>query len=106
MNAILKHLPMARAVFVCAMPIAGLVFLQSQISFIHVDPGGRERFAIPMPLYGWIVGAALLLASIILCVITFKRGSRVEKIVGAIGALLTVLLLRSYVIVLWISTHG
>jgi hypothetical protein len=106
MSDISKHLPMARAVFVCAMPIAGMVFLQSQMSSIHADPGGRERFVIPMPLYGWIVGAAFILTGIILCVTTFKRGSQIEKIFGAIGALLTVLLLRSYVIVLWISTHG
>jgi hypothetical protein len=97
---------MARAVFDCAIPIAGMVFLQSEISFIHVDAGGRERFAIPIPLYGWIVGAAFILTGITLCVITFKRGSQIEKIIGGIGALLTALLLRSYVIALWISTHS
>ncbi len=58
-----------------------------------------------MPLYDWMVGAAFILTSIILCVITFKQGSQMEKVFGAIGALLTALLLRSYVIVLWISTH-
>ena len=88
------------------MPIAGMVFLQSQMSFIHADPGGRERFVIPIPPYGWIVGAAFILTTIILCVITFKRGSQREKIFGAIGALLTALLLKSYVVVLWISAHG
>jgi len=106
MSIISKHLPVAGTVLVCAMPIAGMVFLQSQMSFIHHDPGGRERFVIPISLYGWIVGAAFLLSSLVLCVITFKRGSRTEKILGAIGALLAASLLRSYFIVLWISTHG
>ena len=91
---------------VCGLPIAGMVFLQARTSFIHVDRGGREQFAIPMPLYVWVLGVAFLATSIILCVATFKRGSRMEKIVSAIGVLLTVLLLRNYVIALWISMHG
>ena len=91
------YLPTVRGWVALLLPVVGGSVLMATFPARLVESGVGTSIQEPVSASAWILSAAFIGLCVSACIPAFRRGSRVDRIVASLAALLVVLLMREVV---------
>ena len=90
------YVPTLRGWTVLVLPVVSAFLLLAAFPARFIESGVGTWIAEPVAPSTWAFGAVLILLCVGGCVETFRRGSRVDKVVLVLGAAMTLWLVQEF----------
>ena len=95
-KTVMSHLPTLRGWAAVALPLVGGFVLFATFPARFIESGVGTWIQEPVARSTWILSGAFVILCVGSCIEALRRGSRTDKIILCLGALLTFWLIREF----------